>query len=1444
MNQHIPLKKCLNYFIASLFLCLIISERSLAANKTFTGGTTWSAGTWTGGIPVNGDAVIIAANCTVDISTAIIVGLTVNSGITLTIANSAIADLSLNGPITVYTGGKIDNQGYFNLQGAVATNLFQLIGTATYIHNPRVAEEQIFINSTEDFAATSTLVIMKWFDEAIPLGSPSRISSSNLPNPNFGNVILNVPGVIWDQDGYFSIGSATFNRIKGDLTIIDTKVIFDDGTGLTNNLKLQNVTLKGNAIAVFQTGSSRLLNLTTNNFTDSSTLATDTSYIKYNSFGSLIWTVNGNLILAHNFTCIQGTMSEPTSAVITVNGNATFCNNSNTPNPTEINFIKQCASPLTLTVTGTTTIQSAAPGSLSKFRMIDGNNGALIFSTNNLNISGGINNSFIGTGDPSIPQATGSATVTVTNDFQVTGTSSTDIMNADLSVSKTSVNVGHDFIMNSATASLRIANSSGAATFKTVHDFTIGSSGLGGNFTGQVSAISTGIDTLSVGGNFLFNSATAANYMRANQGKGPTVLSCTGDFRVQNSGVAVGQGVYGVYGDKTQTGNLTMTVNGQYRQDAGRFNGIFDGLGNITFTSITQPFLINGGDFRGIYTPDTIGAGNATFSLQSMSFNGGTWMMHYGINITAATATLTMASHCAVNFAAATDKFMILGLPFIAPTNNTLLLSCTIGGNLSINGANGTFVSSNSGGDETINISQNFDIGAGINSFNITQNSGFTFGHSVAFNLTGNLTISGGTTFLSAEYGTLTASVIGNMTVTGGTFTMKGSGGFSPHSFNVNGNYVQSGGTVYLHNNTLTSTNIAVTVTFNSDFTQSGGTIYFDSNSNPASAPHVINILGANYNLSGNGSITSAAPGTGQVMGKINFSRAGTTNYSHSGTHDVQQVKQYVNTGTTLVVVGGGLQVASHLNNYTVLGFNDIFSVQFGGTLDLKTSQIFSNASAANSIVEIRGNARLRLQNINGLYDNTNSAAISNVGNMNYNLSAGSIVEYYGIANQTVTGIGLGIATLPQHKYFILDINLSAGYAHVSNLIDSVFVRSVLNMRSGELSLDYDHVSSNGGGKTVTIENPLTTAITALPGSFIRSETEDGSAKIKWKINTLAGAHIVPFGLDAALPGNNSLPVTYNNPAGTTGDVTFATYHTGNNNLPFPPTVSHLNDLGGTNNWQQTVDRFWNITVSGATPPAPTLIFTCTPTEKTGLIPAGTNLIAQKWMFPVLSWSYPIPGTLQTSLTAYSTQVTASAIQTGWWTLSSISSPLPVEFLDFSARCAGKDLKLNWKTASETNNDYFTIEKSSDGKAFEPFKTIKGAGNSSSYNNYEVTDQNPLKGVNYYRLSQTDYNGHSEIFNTISSGSCVSEDGELKLVVALDDESGTTLMITAPSREDFVIDVFDASGKRVLTQKNSVQEGFNNLDLFTKNLSSGIYIVKLSGNIHNVTQRFFINKNQ
>jgi hypothetical protein len=84
---------------------------------------------------------------------------------------------------------------------------------------------------------------------------------------------------------------------------------------------------------------------------------------------------------------------------------------------------------------------------------------------------------------------------------------------------------------------------------------------------------------------------------------------------------------------------------------------------------------------------------------------------------------------------------------------------------------------------------------------------------------------------------------------------------------------------------------------------------------------------------------------------------------------------------------------------------------------------------------------------------------------------------------------------------------------------------------------------------------------------------------------------------------------------------------------------------------------------------------------------------------------------------------------------------LPSEIIHFQALLNGKQTAIFWKTASEQNNDYFTILHSRDGMNFEPIGTVKGAGNSNELMNYQFTHERPSRGINYYKLSSTDYDG-------------------------------------------------------------------------------------------------------
>ncbi len=86
---------------------------------------------------------------------------------------------------------------------------------------------------------------------------------------------------------------------------------------------------------------------------------------------------------------------------------------------------------------------------------------------------------------------------------------------------------------------------------------------------------------------------------------------------------------------------------------------------------------------------------------------------------------------------------------------------------------------------------------------------------------------------------------------------------------------------------------------------------------------------------------------------------------------------------------------------------------------------------------------------------------------------------------------------------------------------------------------------------------------------------------------------------------------------------------------------------------------------------------------------------------------------------------------------------LPVTLAAFEVGVVNDEVVLDWKTVSESNSAYFTIEKTIDGKVWEEIGQVNAAGNSNSTNNYQLTDPRPVNGLQYYRLVQTDLNDDS-----------------------------------------------------------------------------------------------------
>ena len=94
---------------------------------------------------------------------------------------------------------------------------------------------------------------------------------------------------------------------------------------------------------------------------------------------------------------------------------------------------------------------------------------------------------------------------------------------------------------------------------------------------------------------------------------------------------------------------------------------------------------------------------------------------------------------------------------------------------------------------------------------------------------------------------------------------------------------------------------------------------------------------------------------------------------------------------------------------------------------------------------------------------------------------------------------------------------------------------------------------------------------------------------------------------------------------------------------------------------------------------------------------------------------------------------------------------LPIELLSFDGTVIdSRNVLLEWSTASEKDNDYFIIERTTDGYNWTEIKNIDAVGNSNTKINYATIDNTAPKDLVYYKLSQVDFNGIYETFDPIS----------------------------------------------------------------------------------------------
>lgn len=162
---------------------------------------------------------------------------------------------------------------------------------------------------------------------------------------------------------------------------------------------------------------------------------------------------------------------------------------------------------------------------------------------------------------------------------------------------------------------------------------------------------------------------------------------------------------------------------------------------------------------------------------------------------------------------------------------------------------------------------------------------------------------------------------------------------------------------------------------------------------------------------------------------------------------------------------------------------------------------------------------------------------------------------------------------------------------------------------------------------------------------------------------------------------------------------------------------------------------------------------------------------------------------------------------------------LPVALTAFTGEAKENAVQLDWTTATEHHNDFFSIERSAEGNMFTPIGSLDGAGNAVHETRYQFMDWSPLHGVNYYRLRQVDTDGQSE-YSDVVAVFFRAEQGPLMMVP--NPGSAMVRLLLPRSGNGWNVSVIDATGRELLSTTVNGDQAV----LATENLPRGIYSIR------------------
>ncbi len=192
-------------------------------------------------------------------------------------------------------------------------------------------------------------------------------------------------------------------------------------------------------------------------------------------------------------------------------------------------------------------------------------------------------------------------------------------------------------------------------------------------------------------------------------------------------------------------------------------------------------------------------------------------------------------------------------------------------------------------------------------------------------------------------------------------------------------------------------------------------------------------------------------------------------------------------------------------------------------------------------------------------------------------------------------------------------------------------------------------------------------------------------------------------------------------------------------------------------------------------------------------------------------------------------------------TLSVLEAPepcttLPVEIISYTGEVLIDGNLLKWVTASEVNNDYFTLESSTDGVNFTTIDTQDGLGTSSTGTTYNFLDKDAPAGISYYRLSQTDFDGTTTEVGVISL--VRGESGLSVSITPVPAISFVNVSVNTSKTEVIQLNILDVSGKLIAKQALETTAGVTTTTIDIGNFAAGMYLMVVESSEQVITSKF------